>query len=61
MIKDRTRQEKMLQNILEVLDPETVIDHLLGWVSSDDACNALEDMAADWDIDLDEEMEEKKC
>lgn len=54
-MKNRTRQEEMLQNILEVLDTQTVIDHILGWMSSDDACDVLEDIANDWEIDLDEE------
>ena len=56
----RELQEELLYRLKEYATESEIIDNILGWVDSDTACNCLKDMCSDWDIDIEDILEEEE-
>ena len=55
----REYEEQLLYLLEESgVSKEEICNHLLGWLSSDMTCAALEDMCEDYDIDYEDEEDE---
>lgn len=59
-LNSRELQEDLLERLKEYTTESELIDNILGWVDSDTACNCLKDMCKDWDIDVDDILEEEE-
>ncbi len=59
-LNSRELQEDLLEVLKEYCDRDEIIDHILAWVDSDTACDALKDMCKDWDIYVDDILEEEE-
>ena len=59
-LNSRELQEDLLERLKECTTESEIIDNILGWVDSDTACNCLKDMCNDWDIDIEDILEEEK-
>ena len=54
---DRTYEHNLVQLLGEYeVEPSDLVQHLLGWMSADDSCRALEDYCRDCEIDYEEEV-----
>jgi len=56
----RELEQELLYRLKEYAPESEIIDNLLGWVDSDTSCNALKDMCRDWDIEIDDILEEEE-
>ena len=51
----RERETELMNLLTENgIEEHDILSHLLGWMSSDETCHALEDLCDDCDIDYDD-------
>jgi len=59
-LNSRELEQELLYRLKEYAPESEIIDNLLDWVDSDTSCNALKDMCRDWDIEIDDILEEEE-
>jgi len=52
----REYEQELLQKLYDAgISNKEIVGHLLGWMSSDDSCEALENMCTDYDLSEEED------